>query len=344
VQLAFASARFYLWVGLLLAAGTGLTLYIGVTQVRAGTMTLGTLLVVMAYLAQIYSPLETLSRNLTVLQSGLASARRAFALFDELPDVPEKHHALPLEHSRGHVAFQSVSFAYPGGPPVLEHVSINVPPGTTVGIAGPTGSGKTTLVNLLCRFYDPTDGGITLDGVDLRDYRVADLRSQFAVMLQEPVLFSTTIAENIAYAKPHASEEQIIEAARAANAHDFISRLPDGYQTRVGERGMRLSGGERQRVSLARAFLKDAPILILDEPTSSVDIKTESGIVDAMNRLMQGRTTFMIAHRLSTLENCTLRLHIENGHVVEVARARPLDQRGPPGKGPTRTPQLSAMV
>jgi ATP-binding cassette subfamily B protein len=171
-------------------------------------------------------------------------------------------------------------------------------------------------VNLLCRFYDPASGAILLDGTDLRDYRLADLRNQFAIVLQEPVLFDATLAENIAYARPGAAEAEIVAAARAANAHDFISSLPEGYGTKVGERGVRLSGGERQRVSLARAFLKDAPILILDEPTSAVDVKTEASIMEAMERLMAGRTTFMIAHRLSTLEHCDLVLRIENGRLV----------------------------
>jgi ATP-binding cassette subfamily B protein len=168
----------------------------------------------------------------------------------------------------------------------------------------------------LTRFYDPTSGRITLDGVDLRDYRIADLRNQFAIVLQEPVLFSTSIAENIAYAKADATSEEIMAAARAANAHAFITHLPEGYDTQVGERGMRLSGGERQRISLARAFLKDAPILVLDEPTSSVDVKTETVIIEAMTRLMHERTTFMIAHRLSTLANCDVRLQIEGGRVM----------------------------
>jgi ATP-binding cassette subfamily B protein len=171
-------------------------------------------------------------------------------------------------------------------------------------------------MNLLIRFYDPTAGAILLDGVDLRDYKLADLRHQFSIVLQEPVLFSTSIAENIAYARPGASEQEIVAAAKAANVHDFITRLPEGYETLVGERGMRLSGGERQRISLARAFLKDAPILILDEPTSSVDVKTESAIVDAMERLMRGRTAFIITHRPSVLQHCDWVLQIENNRVV----------------------------
>jgi ATP-binding cassette subfamily B protein len=192
-----------------------------------------------------------------------------------------------------------------------------------VVIAGKTGAGKTTLINLLCRFYDSSTGRVLLDGVDVRDYRLADLRNQFAIVLQEPVLFSTTVAENIAYGRPGATPEQIVEAAKAANAHEFIEALPDGYETEVGERGMCLSGGERQRVSLARAFLKDAPILILDEPTSSVDLKTEAQIMEAMERLMHGRTVFLITHRPATLGDCELLLRIENGRVTEVEPGGP---------------------
>jgi ATP-binding cassette subfamily B protein len=181
-------------------------------------------------------------------------------------------------------------------------------------------------MSLLTRFYDPTAGAILLDGIDLRDYKLADLRNQFAIVLQEPVLFSTTIAENIAYARPGANEREIVEAAKAANAHEFIAGLSHGYETEVGERGMSLSGGERQRIALARAFLKDAPILILDEPTSSVDTKTEAAIMEAMERLMHGRTTFMIAHRLGTLANCDTRLEIEDGRIVRFEQQRIPDE------------------
>jgi ATP-binding cassette, subfamily B, bacterial len=199
---------------------------------------------------------------------------------------------------------------------VLHRVSFAAPPGTRVGIRGTTGAGKSTLMGLLMRFYDPTDGMIMLDDVDLRDYKLDDLRRQFAIVLQEPVLFSTSISENIAYGRPEATREEIVEAARLANAHDFISALPEGYETPVGERGMRLSGGERQRISLARAFLKDAPLLILDEPTSSVDIKTEGAIIEAMSRLMQGRTTFFISHRLDALAGCDMQVELEKGWTV----------------------------
>jgi ATP-binding cassette subfamily B protein len=318
LRLLVVEGGFGLLVSLATAAGTAAVLFIGTRHVRAGVLTLGDLLLVMVYLTQLYTPLKTLSKKAASMQSYLASAERAFALLDEVPDVVERPHARPLARAAGAVACRRVSFAYGPTQPVLRDVSFEVGPGTRVGIAGMTGAGKTTLVNLLTRFYDPTEGHILLDGVDLRDYRLADLRGQFAIVLQEPVLFSTSIAENIAYARPGASEEEIIEAARAANAHAFITGLPEGYRTQVGERGMRLSGGERQRLAVARAFLKDAPLLILDEPTSSVDVRTEAVIVEAMERLMHGRTTFLIAHRLSTLEHCDLLLWIEHGRLVDV--------------------------
>jgi len=290
-------------------------LYVGLTM----ALTLGQLLLVMGYLAQLYQPLKTISRKAASLQSYLASAERAFALLDERPDVPERLHARPLVRAAGAVEFQHVFFAYNSDRRVLHDVSFAVPAGARVAIVGTTGAGKTTLVGLLTRFYDPTAGAILLDGMDLRDYRLADLRDQFAIVLQEPVLFSTSIGENIAYGRPGASDLDIVRAAKAAGAHDFIASLPRGYATPVGERGIQLSGGERQRVALARAFLKDAPLLILDEPTSSVDVKTEAVILEAMDRLMQGRTAFLITHRLSALATCDARLQLEQGRLVETA-------------------------
>jgi ATP-binding cassette subfamily B protein len=205
-----------------------------------------------------------------------------------------------------------------------------VAPGSRVGIVGTSGAGKTTLMSLLVRFYDPTAGQILLDGVDLREYRVRDLRDQFAIVLQEPVLFSTSIAENIAYGRSDASAQEIAAAARAANAHEFIERLPDGYATQVGERGAKLSGGERQRIALARAFLKDAPVLILDEPTSSIDTATEAGVIEALERLMQNRTTFIIAHRDTTVRSCDRLLRIEQGRLVENTSATAVPRDPPP--------------
>ena len=335
VRVSFAENALGLLLGLTTAIGTAAVLFLGVRNVQAGTLTLGGLLLVMAYLSQLYRPLKTISRKVASLQSHLASAERALETLDEAPDVAERPDAVPLTRASGTIVFDEVYFSYEEGYPTLQDFSMLVPAGTRVGIAGETGAGKSTMVNLLTRFYDPTAGQIRLDGLDLRDYRLADLRNQFSIVLQEPVLFSTTIAENIAYANPSAGEDEIIKAARAANAHKFITSLSDGYETQVGERGMRLSGGERQRIAVARAFLKDAPILILDEPTSSVDVKTEAGIMEAMERLMHGRTSFMIAHRLSTLDNCNLLVEIKDGKVDSAkandspvaSRSQALDKR-----------------
>jgi len=273
-------------------------------------------MMVMSYLAQLFGPLAALSDMTARAQRSLVSAERAFALLDEGPDVVENKNGISISRASGGVTFEDVCFAYNGEYPVLSDISFQIKPGSRVGIMGMTGGGKSTLVSLLTRFHDPTQGQILLDGINLRDYKLADLRNQFGIVLQESILFSTSIGENIAYARPGASEHEIVEAAKAAHAHDFIALLPDGYGTMVGERGMQLSGGQRQRIALARAFLKNAPILILDEPTSSIDIKTEREIIEVMERLSIGRTVFIIAHRLSTLKHCDLLLGVEHGRVA----------------------------
>ena len=318
LKLALAEGKYNFLVGLTSAIGTASVLFMGFRQVQSGAITLGDLMLMMGYVTQLYEPLKTMGKNSAALQSYLANIERAFALLDELPEVEEKANPRSLVHATGRIAFKSVSFTYGPHRPALEQVSFEVDPGMCVGIVGTTGAGKTTLVNLLTRFYDPTEGQILLDGVDLRDYQLKDLRNQFAVVLQESVLFSTSLAENIAYARPSASEAEIVAAAKAANAHEFISKLPEGYQTLVGDRGMRLSGGERQRISIARAFLKEAPILILDEPTSSVDVRTEMLILDAMERLAQGRTTLVITHRPSALKQCDVIVRIEEGRLAAI--------------------------
>jgi ATP-binding cassette subfamily B protein len=327
VRLAISQGIFSMLIALSAAAGIAAVLYVGVRHVKSGALTLGGLLLVMGYMAELYDPLQTISKAAATVQQALASAERAFTILDEEPDVPERPDAIRVDRAAGAVEFQDVTFAYGEDPAVLRGISFAVASGVRAGIAGTTGSGKTTLISLLTRFYDPSGGRILLDGADLRDLRLTDVRRQFSIVLQEPVLFSTTIAENIAYGRPDATSDQIIEAARAANAHDFVRALPDGYATEVGERGMRLSGGERQRISLARAFLKDAPILVLDEPTSSVDVHTETAIMEAMERLMKGRTTFLIAHRLSTLTGCDVRLQVEKGRLVEPASGGPRRRR-----------------
>jgi ATP-binding cassette subfamily B protein len=342
IGLSYVEGRFGILVGATIGLGTGTVLFMGTRQVLAGAITLGELVLVMGYLQQLYDPLKTASRKVGTLQSSLASVERVYTLLDEAPDFVDPPNARPLARAVGAITFENVSFAYHQGQRVLDDVSFELAPGTRLGIAGTTGAGKTTLVSLLTRFYDPGGGRILLDGVDLRRYKLPDLRDQFAIVLQEPVLFSTSIGENILYARPGADADDVIAAAKAASAHDFISELPEGYDTPVGERGVRLSGGERQRIALARAFLKDAPILILDEPTSSVDARTEGEILEAMERLMRGRTALMIAHRTSTLEICDRRLDLEHGRVVRLtpSGSRPMLPMAPAvlpaGDRPTR--------
>jgi ATP-binding cassette subfamily B protein len=270
------------------------------------------------YVTQLYSPLKNVGQKILDMQMSLAGVERCHAVLDEKPDVPEAPNAIPIARARGKIAFQNVSFEYIPRHPVLNRVSFELPPGNCLGVVGPTGSGKTTLSNLLLRFFDPTEGVITLDDIDVKGYKLADFRNQFAVVLQDTVLFSTTITENVRFARPGATITEVVAAATAANAHEFITDLPDGYNTLVGERGMKLSGGQRQRISLARAFLKNAPILILDEPTSALDINAETAVLDGIQRLMKGRTTLMIAHRASALRNCNIIMILEDGRVSEM--------------------------
>jgi ATP-binding cassette, subfamily B, bacterial len=316
VRLSRLQAVFNVLVGFTIAGGTALVLALGVRHVRAGALTVGSLLVVMAYIAQMYQPLQLVSTKITDLQIWLASLERAFMLLDQDPEIAESKGAVPLERARGFFEFRDVTFRYESSGRGVEHLTFRVPAGARVGIVGGSGAGKSTLLNLLMRFYDPVEGQVLLDGRDLRDYRIADLRRQFSVLLQEPMLFAASIAENIAYGRPDAADEDIVAAAQAASSHNFIMSLPEAYDTRPGEAGALLSGGERQRISLARAFLRDTPILILDEPTSSVDRKTEASILEAIEALMKGRTTFMIAHRLNTLKNCDLILEMEQGRLI----------------------------
>jgi len=329
IRLAVAEGWFGLLVNLATGIGTALVLYVGILNVQSGILTLGDLLMVMAYLSQLYGPLQTISKTVADVQSSLASAKRAFELLAERPEVIERPHARALRRARGQVEFHEVWFSYGGSHHALQGVSFSVPAGIRVAISGPTGAGKSTLVSLLTRLYDPVWGQILLDGIDLRDYRLADLRAQFAIVLQDSVLFSTSVAENISYGRPEASHAEIVAAARAAGVHDFVVSLPDGYDTLVGERGMRLSGGERQRIALARAFLRDAPILILDEPTSAVDLYTEGSIMRALEHLMVGRTTFLITHRVTTLSRCDIHIEIEDGQISCLRTDRPQPRRRP---------------
>ena len=343
LRLASLEGSFNVLVGLASAAGMAAVLLIGVRHVGAGVLTLGELLMVMAYMNQLYEPLKTISRKAATLQLHLASAERAFALLDEPSDVEERPDARPLGRANGAIAFRNVSFAYGKDRPVLHDISFDVEPGARLGIAGASGAGKSTLISLLTRFYDPTEGEIRLDGVDLRDFRLEDLRRQFAVVPQDPVLFSASIAENIAYARPGASESDLVAAAQAANAHEFIVRLPQAYDTQVGERGIQLSGGQRQRIAIARAFLKDSPVLILDEPTSAVDDEAEAVIVEAIRRLMRERTVILITHRSSLLENCTSLVVLENGRLVSDTTNAPVVLTSATGPAVVREPQATFM-
>src|SRR5216684_4417041 len=312
------SAFYSLLVGVVTASGLAAVLYIGIGHVQAGILTFGSLLVVNYYVTQLYTPLRNVGASILDIQMSLTGVERYRAVLDEKPDVPESPNALPLARAKGKIAFQGVSFEYTKDHPVLHDISFELPAGNRLGVVGATGSGKTTLSTLLLRLFDATRGMVTLDEIDLRDCKLADLRSQYAVVHQETVLFSTTVAENIRFARPNATMDEVVAAATAAKAHDFITSLPNGYDTLVGERGMKLSGGERQRISLARAFLKNAPILILDEPTSSLDVHTEAAILETIQELMKGKTTLMIAHRASTLRNCNMILVLEEGRVTRM--------------------------
>lgn len=294
-----------------------LILLVGAFHVSSGRLTVGELLVLLAYVSQIHGPLEDIGQTLTDMQLSLASAERTLDVLDVVPAIQDSPHARTLARVAGRIAFEGVGFGYHPDNPVLKQVSFEAPPGEVIAIVGPTGAGKTTTANLIARFYDPIAGRVLLDGHDLRDLTVQTLRDNIALVIQEPILFTGTVRENIAYGRPGASLDEIIQAAKDANAHDFVMALPAGYESQVGARGVRLSGGERQRIAIARAFLKDAPILILDEPTSSIDARTELSILDALDTLMIGRTTFIIAHRLATIRHADQILVIDKGQVAE---------------------------
>jgi ATP-binding cassette subfamily B protein/subfamily B ATP-binding cassette protein MsbA len=319
---------FSVWVDMMTAAGTAVVLFLGARAVMAGTLTAGELIVILGYIASIYKPLQAISGSLATMQNQFVQLQGALEMLDTEPEVKEAHDAVVIDRAGGEIRFENVSFSYAEGTPALKDISLTAAPGQRVAIVGPTGAGKSTLVSLLPRFYDPQRGRIVLGGRDIRTLTIASLRDQISIVLQEPLLFAGSIVDNIAYGRLDAGEQDIVEAAKAANAHDFIVRLPQGYETVIGQRGTRLSGGERQRISVARAFLKDAPILILDEPTSSVDSRTEGVILEALERLIVGRTTFMIAHRLSTVRHADLVLVVLDGEIVERGTQEELLARG----------------
>lgn len=312
-----AQARFRIGVSLAAAVPTALVLYTGTRHVLAGTLTLGELLVFLAYLETFYAPVHTFVYAPESMNSAAGSASRVLEVLEARPEVADRPRAQALRSVRGDLVVDDVVYGYEPGSRVLDGVQLEIPPGRTLAVVGESGAGKTTLLSLLPRFNDPWSGRVLLDGHDLRDVRLSSLRQHMALVLQEPFLFPMSVAGNIAYGRPDADRAAVVRAARAANAHEFIAALPDGYDTKLGERGARLSGGQRQRVAIARALLKDAPVLLLDEPTSALDSESERLLLEALDRLMAGRTTLIIAHRLSTIRNADEIAVLDQGRVVE---------------------------
>lgn len=289
----------------------------GARQVMLGHLSIGTLVSFLAYLQLLHQPVRRFSRVMNTIQQAAASGERIFEIIDTQPEVVEKPGAIDLPTVKGHIHFDDVTFSYETDETVLKNVSLSVEPGQTVALVGPSGAGKTTITNLLTRFYDPDEGRVTVDGYDLRDVTFESLRGQMGIVSQEILLLHGSVRENIAYGKPGASDEEIEEAARIANAHEFISEFPKGYNTVIGERGMKLSGGQRQRLAIARAVLKDPRILILDEATSQLDSESEHLIQQALERLLKQRTSVVVAHRLSTIRNADMIVVLDGGHIVE---------------------------
>ncbi len=305
-------------LSLVMMLGTLLVWYVGGREVLFGPMTLGTLVAFLTYVGMFYQPIRFLSMLLNWASRSLAAAERVFEVMDTAPEVAEAEDAVEMPNMRGRVEFRDVTFGYEAHRPVLKGISYDVAPGEMIGLVGHSGAGKTTTINLLCRFYDAGEGEILIDGQPIETIRLADLRRQIGIVPQDTFLFAGTIAENISYARPGATRADIIRAARAANAHEFIIKKPDGYETLLGEKGQGLSAGEQQRLAIARAVLHDPAILILDEATSQVDVETEKGIQDAIDRLVAGRTTFAIAHRLSTLKNADRLIVLKDGEIAEM--------------------------
>lgn len=324
MRLTVRETYFGLALGTVTAVGTASVLCFGGLQVLDGRLTLGRLLVVLAYLGNLYDPLHMISHTLSMMQSAVIGARRVLEILGREPEDAGREADRQLPPTRGQIEFANVVFGYRPGIRALDEVSFEVPTGSVVAVVGPTGAGKTTLVGLMLRYFDPQGGRVLIDGHDLRDLSVASLRRQISVVPQESRLFPISIADNIRYGRPEATDLEVRRAAQAAHADGFITALPDGYATSVAEGGASLSGGERQRIALARAFLKDAPILILDEPTSALDAATEALILDSLSRLMAGRTTIVIAHRLSTIRKANQILFLHEGRLVERGTHREL--------------------
>lgn len=317
LNLTITNAISSLAVSAVMALGLSLVLYVATLHILAGRLTVGQLTLFLAYVNMLYQPLEQLSYTAWALEGAAAGMQRVFEVLDAEDSVPEKAGAKPMPRARGEIAFENVGFAYEVEHPILRGITLDVKPGQTVALVGGTGAGKTTLLSLVPRFYDPLSGRVLVDGMDVRDATKKSLRANISVVLQDTLLLSGTVLENIAYGRPDASRAEIQAAAEAAQAHDFIGKLPRGYDTQVGERGVRLSGGQKQRIGLARAFLKNVPILLLDEPTSALDLETEAEIMETLHALMRRFTTLIVTHRLGTIHHVDCIHVLEEGRVVE---------------------------
>jgi ATP-binding cassette subfamily B protein/subfamily B ATP-binding cassette protein MsbA len=328
LHLTFTHVSSALVVGTLMGAGTAAMIYIGARHVMDGTLTVGDLWVFIAYLGMLYDPLQNLSYTSWALEGAAAGAQRVFEILDTPDDVRDQPDAKNLASTRGAVEFQNVAFGYDEARMVLRDISLKIEPGQTVAFVGTTGAGKTTLLSLIPRFYDPNSGTVKLDGEDIRSFKKKSLRDHIGIVLQDTMLLGGSIAGNIGYGRLTASRAEIEAAARAARIHDFVVSQPKGYETEAGERGVRLSVGQRQRIGIARAFLKNAPILLLDEPTSALDPQTESEIMQTLKDLMKGRTTVIVTHRIATVHECDRIFVLENGRVVESGPGPELLKKG----------------
>jgi len=328
LRLTLTNLNSALVISTLMVLGTAALYYVGTMHVLSGMLTLGSLLVFSAYLLMLYQPLESLTYTAWAMEGATAGARRCFEVLDREDDVADSPDAVDLTHTDGAIAYEKVAFGYDEKRHVIHDIDLSIAPNQIVALVGGTGAGKSTILSLVPRFYDPTAGRVLLDGKDIRQFRKKSLRAQIGIVLQDTLLFSTTVRENIAYGRPDATDEEIVEAARRAQADDFIRQLPNGYESSVGERGGHLSVGQRQRIGIARAFLKNSPILLLDEPTSALDPTTEAAIMDTIKELMRGRTTLIVTHRLATIHRVDQIVVLEHGRIVEKGTGPELLARG----------------